>query len=109
MSDAWTMVAVAGMTVITVVARSFFFLSERPWHLPRWAERGLRYAPVAALAAVVVPEILATNGHLITTWRDARLFGAAAGIAWYAARRGVLGTIAAGMVVYLPLHVGWGW
>ena len=44
---------------------------------------------------------------------DARLFGAAAGAAFYFARRGqgqaVLGTIVVGMAVYLPLHLGLGW
>ena len=50
---------------------------------------------------------------MVTTWQDARLFGAAAGVTFYLARRGqgqaVLGTIVVGMSVYLPLHLGWGW
>jgi branched-subunit amino acid transport protein len=108
--DLYVLVAVIGMTVITVVTRSFFFLSTRPWKLPRWAERGLQYAPVAALAAVIAPEVLATGGHLIATWRDARLFGALAGIlAFRLVGRSVLWTIVAGMAVYLPLHIGLGW
>ena len=32
-----------------------------------------------------------------------------AGVAWYYWRGGVLGTIIAGMAVYLPLHIGLGW
>ena len=59
------------------------------------------------------PEVVVSHGALITTWQDARVFGAAAGVAFYAARRGqgqaVLGTIVVGMAVYLPLHLGWGW
>ena len=50
-----------------------------------------------------------TQGHLVATWHDARLFGAAAGAAFYFWRRGVLGTMLAGMAVYLPLHLGLGW
>jgi branched-subunit amino acid transport protein len=46
---------------------------------------------------------------LISTWRDARVFAALAGAAWFFWRRGVLGTIIAGMAVYLPLHIGWNW
>jgi branched-subunit amino acid transport protein len=107
--DWWTVATIVGMTATSVVTRSFFFLSKRPWVLPHWATRGLQYAPVAALAAVIGPEILMTDGHLIAIWQDARLFGAAAGIACYAWRRSVLGTIVAGMVVYLPLHFGLGW
>ena len=105
----WIFVTIVGMTAATVVTRAFFFLSQRPWTLPPWAERGLQYAPVAALAAVIGPEVLMTGGQLVATWRDARLFGAVAGLAWYIARRSVLGTIVAGMAVYLPLHIGLGW
>ena len=108
-TDFPTLVAIVGMTLVSVLTRSFFFLSRRPWRLPSWAQAGLRYAPVAALAAVVVPEIVMTQGHLIATWRDARLFAVVAGMAWYYARGGMLGTIVAGMAVYLPLHVGLGW
>jgi branched-subunit amino acid transport protein len=109
MTDAWTVATILGMTGITVLTRCFFFLSERPWTLPEWVRRGLDYAPVAALAAVIVPEVVMSGGHLITTWRDARLYAAAAGALWYAWRRGVLGTIVSGMAVYLPLHLGLGW
>jgi branched-subunit amino acid transport protein len=50
-----------------------------------------------------------TQGHLLTTWQDARLFAAAAGAAYFFWRKGVLGTIITGMAVYLPLHLGLGW
>ncbi len=108
-ADIGTLGVVVGMTLVTVVTRSFFFISRRPWRLPVWAERGLHYAPVAALAAVVVPEVVMTHGELIATWQDARLFAVGAGIAWYALRGGMLGTILAGMAIYLPLHIGLGW
>jgi len=108
-TDPWTLLVILALAGVTVIARSFFFLSSRHWSLPRWAERGLQYAPVAALSAVVVPEILSTQGELIATWKDARLFSAAAGALAYFWRRNVLLTIVAGMLVYLPLHVGLGW
>ncbi|MBI2725761.1 MAG: AzlD domain-containing protein [Polaromonas sp.] len=108
-TDLWTVAIIAGMTCVTVITRSFFFISSKPWKLPGWAQRGLHYAPIAALSAVIIPEVVMTQGHLISTWRDARLFGLAAGIAWFYWRKGVLGTIVAGMAVYLPLHMGLGW
>lgn len=108
-TDGWTIVTILGLAAVTVITRSFFFLSSKPWTLPDWAQRGLHYAPIAALAAVIVPEIVMTQGSLISTWRDARVFAALAGAAWFFWRRGVLGTIIAGMAVYLPLHVGLGW
>jgi branched-subunit amino acid transport protein len=80
MTDLWTMAVIVGLAVVTVITRGFFVFSSRPWRLPAWAERGLQYAPIAALTAVVVPEVVMTQGHLIATWQDARIFGAAAGI-----------------------------
>ena len=109
MTDGWTLAVIAGLSAVTVVARSFFFISSKAWSLPHWAQRGLQYAPIAALAAVVLPEVVMTQGQLVSTWQDARLFAAAAGAAAYYWRRDVLVTIIAGMAVYLPLHVGLGW
>ena len=109
MTDAWTLAIILGLACVTVVSRGFFFISSRPWSLPRWAERGLQYAPIAALSAVVVPEVVMSHGQLIGTWQDARIFGALAGAAVFFWRRNVLMTIAVGMAVYLPLHLGLGW
>lgn len=103
------LIAVAGLTAITIITRGLFFLSRREAPFPPWLLQGLRYAPLAALAAVVLPEIVLLKGELISTWRDARLYGAAAGAAWFWWRRGILGTILAGMAVFLPLRLGLGW
>ena len=108
-TDAWTLAVIVGLAVITAVTRSFFFLTNSEWHLPHWAQRGLQYAPIAALSAVVVPEIVMTQGELIATWQDARIFAAAVGVAVYFAKHNVLLTIVIGMGVYLPLHLGLGW
>ena len=107
--DPWTFLTILGLGVITAITRGFFFFSSKPWRLPHWAQRGLQYAPIAALSAVVIPEVVMTQGQLIGTWLDARLFAAAAGSVWFAWQRSVLGTILAGMAVYLPLHIGLGW
>jgi len=107
--DPWTLLTIVLLGVVSVVTRGFFLMSSKPWTLPRWAQRGLQYAPIAALAAVVIPEVVTTQGVLVSTWRDARLFAAAAGAAWFFWQRSVLGTIVAGMAVYLPLHIGLGW
>jgi branched-subunit amino acid transport protein len=103
------LLAVLGLTAITIATRGFFFLSKREVPFPPWLMQSLRYAPLAALAAVVLPEIVLVKGELIATWRDARLFAAAAGAAWFWWRRGILGTIVCGMAVFLPLRLGLGW
>lgn len=109
MSLAEGLVAIAGLALLSVLTRGFFFLTERELPMPPWLLQGLRYAPLAALAAVVAPEIVLTQGQLIGTWKDARLFAAVAGGAYFWWRRGILGTIVTGMAVLLPLRLGLGW
>ena len=77
-TDLSTVVTIIGMALVTVLTRCFFFIFNQPWTLPGWARRGLDFAPIAALAAVIVPEIVMTQGQLIGTWQDARLFAALA-------------------------------
>jgi branched-subunit amino acid transport protein len=108
-TDFWTLGVIVGLAVVTVVARSFFFISSQDWQLPDWAQHGLQYAPIAALSAVVIPEIITVQGELVSTWQDARLYAAVVGAAAYFWRRDVLITILAGMAVYLPLRLGLGW
>jgi branched-subunit amino acid transport protein len=108
-TDFWTLAVIVGLALVTVVMRSFFFISSKSWQLPNWAQRGLQYAPIAALSAVVVPDIVTVQGVLVTTWQDARLFAACAGMAVYFWRKNVLLTILGGMAVYLPLRLGLGW
>jgi branched-subunit amino acid transport protein len=108
MTDWEIVLVLAGLTAITVVTRSFFFLSRREPVLPEGIKRGLRYAPLAALAAVVVPELVLTQGRFLHTWQDPRLFAAAAGAAYFFWRRGLLGTILVGMAVLLGLKLWWG-
>jgi branched-subunit amino acid transport protein len=101
--------AIVGLAALTVLTRGFFLLSEREIPIPLWLRQGLRYAPLAALAAVVVPEVVMTQGHIISTLLDARLFAVVAATAYFFWRRGILGTILVGMAVLLPLRLGLGW
>ena len=100
---------ILGMGAVTLLCRSFFLLPEQEVPMPNWLREGLRYAPIAALAAVVAPEVVMTEGHLIHTLRDARIFGAIAGLAFYLWRPDLLGTIVCGTGVMLALRFGLGW
>jgi branched-subunit amino acid transport protein len=102
-------VAIVGLAAITVLARAFFMVPEREIPMPDWLRRGLKYAPLAALAAVIAPEIFLVQGVLMDTLQDARLPSVLCATAYYFWRRGILGTIVVGMAVYLPLHIGLGW
>ena len=104
-----TVLAIVGLALITLVTRSFFLIPEKEVPLPDWLRRSLRYAPLAALGAVLAPEVLMSNGQLVSTLMDARLPAAVLAMAFYFWKHSILGTIVIGMAVYLPLHIGLGW
>ena len=105
----YPIVAILGLAGVTLLSRAFFLIPEREVPIPGWLKEALRYAPLAALAAVVVPETLLTQGHLLDTWRDPRPYAALAGALWYWRSRGMLGTILCGTAVLLGLNLGLGW
>jgi len=101
--------AIVGLAVITLVTRAFFMIPDRELPLPPWLHRGLKYAPMAALAAVIAPELFMQQGALIHSLADARLPAVLCATAYYFWKRSILGIIVVGMAVYLPLHIGLGW
>jgi branched-subunit amino acid transport protein len=109
MSAFETTITIVGLAAITLLTRGFFILPAREIPLPEWLRQGLRYAPLAAMAAVVVPEVLMTQGQLSGSIKDARLYAAAAGAAVFFWRRSILGTILAGTATMLTLRLGLGW
>ncbi len=109
MSDAQIWLVIVGLTAISVLSRGFFLLSSKPWPMPLWLRELLKLAPLAALVAVIAPEVVMTQGELIQTWRDPRWPAMLVASFYYFWRRGILGTIITGMVVMLTLKLGLGW
>jgi branched-subunit amino acid transport protein len=103
------LLAILGLAAITVITRGFFVIPEREVPIPPWLREALRYAPLAALVAVLLPEVAMTGDHLLDTWRDARIYATATGIGVFATTRNLLGTILAGTAVLLALRLGLGW
>jgi len=106
---AYPALTILGLAVVTLISRNVFLWSRRELRLPEALQRALTMAPLAAIVAITAPEIFLSNGHVIETWRDARLLSAVVATAFYAWRPGVLGPLLAGLAVYLPLRLGWGW
>ncbi|MES2634187.1 MAG: AzlD domain-containing protein [Pseudomonadota bacterium] len=98
-----------GMALVALFCRAFFLMPEGELPMPRWLREGLRYAPTAALAAVVAPELFMTQGHLIQSLLDARLVGAAAGLAFYLWKRSLFWTIVVGTAAMLIARGLMGW
>lgn len=110
MSTADVLLALLGLTVITVVTRSFFFIADREWPIPAWLREGLRHAPLAALAAIIAPAVLMeADGQWLAHWQDARLPAVAVAVGWFLWRRDLLGTIVCGTATMLLFRVGLGW
>lgn len=111
-SDLWVALVIAGLAGVSVLTRNFFLISERSWKLPRWVQRGLQYAPIAALAAITAPDLVMDQGHFNLGWTDARLWSALAAIGYYAWRAGdglaLPLSIIVGLTVFLPLRIGLG-
>jgi branched-subunit amino acid transport protein len=105
----YEVVGIVGLGLVTVLTRAFFLLPDRALTLPGWATQGLKYAPLAALVAVTAPEIVLTDGVLLPTWADARVFAVLVATAYFWWRREILGTIVTGTVVLLALKLGLGW
>ncbi len=99
----WLAIILIGL--ITFAYRlSFIWLMERI-NLPRWLREALRFVPVAALTAIITPELLTRNGQIITSLNNARLWAGliAAAVAWRT--RNVFITIAAGMLALWALQL----
>ena len=59
----------------------------------------------AALAAIVVPDLLLSNGQLAITWTNPKLMAGLGAAVFFLATRHLLGTIIAGMALFTLLRV----
>jgi branched chain amino acid efflux pump len=99
-SEAWIAWAlIAGMALIAFFTRAIFVLPGSHLRLPPTAERVLRYAPAAALMAIVLPDLGIAHGALSISVGNPRLVAGLVAFALAAATRSILTTIAGGMLV----------
>ena len=96
---------ILGMTLVTAVTRAMFLIGGERMVLPARVQRMLRYAPAAALAAVVLPDVLGTPEGLSFAPSNHEFYAALAGLGWFLWRRSMLGTIVVGMVVFTFLRL----
>ena len=92
----WTLIA--GMALIAFLTRAVFILPGSHLRLPPTAERVLRYAPAAALMAIIVPDIALAHGAFAISIENPRLVGGLVAFALAASTRSVFATIAGGML-----------
>jgi branched-subunit amino acid transport protein len=108
MSDTRIWLIVLGLTLVSIVTRSFFLLLGARVSLSQGLQRALRYAPVGALVAIVVPEILVAKGNdggFVFSLSNPQLWGglaATVGMVW---SRSMLVTLLVGMVVFSAVRM----
>lgn len=94
---------IIGMTIMTFVARSFFILLGNRIKISEWGLETIRYAPLAALIAILAPEIfLPVGASSIAEFslRTPNIWGGiAAMIAFYFTKK-MIPTLVIGMAVY---------
>jgi branched-subunit amino acid transport protein len=101
--DIWLTIVL--LTVATIVTRSAFFLLGDKVKLPSKVQHALRYAPAAALAAIVAPDLLTSGGALALTWLNPKLLAGIGATVFFLSTRHLLGTIVAGMGLYTLLRL----
>lgn len=102
-ADIWLTIAL--LTFATVVTRSSFFLLASA-RLPARVQQALRYAPPAALAAIVAPDLLLNGGGSAgIAWANPRLLAGIGAAVFFLATRHLLGTIVAGMALFTAFRL----
>ncbi|MGB8326541.1 MAG: AzlD domain-containing protein [Steroidobacteraceae bacterium] len=96
--DTW--LAIAGITLTTVITRAGVLFLRPSLQLGPTLTAALRYAPACALTAVIVPDLLFVNGTLTAGLGNPRLLAGLAAVALFAISRGTLVTIGGGLLAF---------
>lgn len=94
---AWGLIV--GLALVAFFARAIFILPGSRLQLPPTIERVLRYAPAAALMAIIVPDLFRVDGAVTMTFDNPRLAAGAVAFLVAAWTRNIVLTIVCGMAV----------
>jgi branched-subunit amino acid transport protein len=96
-----------GMGLVTLGTRGFFmFLGDRV-RMPELILRSIRYAPLAAIVAILAPEIVMPNGATEISqfnWAIPQIWAGLAAFVTFTWLRSMLPTLIVGMLVYSALR-----
>jgi branched-subunit amino acid transport protein len=93
----------AMMAATTFLTRGFFFLLAGS-RMPAWLQHALGYVPAVALASIVAPDLLVSDGAVSLSWTNIKLIAGVAAIAFFLWTRHVLATLVFGMIVFTVLR-----
>jgi branched-subunit amino acid transport protein len=99
---AWVVIVIGGIATFAIRG-SFLLVATRLAELPDTTRELLRMIPAAALAALVVPALLRTDGDLMLLGPRPLAGLVALGIAWWT--RSVAATIAVGLLAVVGFEL----
>lgn len=103
-TDIW--ITIGLLTVATILTRGFaFYIFGDAIKLPPKVQHALRYAPAAALAAIVIPDLVLSGGVVSLTWMNPKLMAGIGAAVFFASTRHLLGTIVIGMALFTVLRL----
>lgn len=109
MSETHLWISFFGLMLVTIVTRSFFLLGGSRFDIPEAVHEFLRYAPTAALIAIVLPEVLFVKDPASQLFRidiySPHLFGGVVAVIGYLMTKNMLGTIFLGMMAFTAARV----
>lgn len=96
--DSW--VVIIGLMVVTLITRSFFLLIGERMELSETVQNALRYAPAAALVAIIAPEIFVTQTLSPSAVTTPQFWGGLASFLAFLVTRSMFFTIILGMLTF---------
>ena len=102
--DVWLTIFL--LAVSTILTRGCAFsLFGNGMKLPPKVQHALRYAPAAALAAIVAPDLMLSGGAVSLSWMNPKLMAGLGAALFFVTTRHLLGTIVVGMALFTLLRM----
>lgn len=98
-------VAIVGISLTSLVTRASFVVFGARLKLAPLIEQALRFAPAAALGAIVAPALVLEHGHANLSFGNYRLLAAVAAALVMWRTRSMILTIGAGMAALTVLRL----
>lgn len=97
--DYYVLAVIGFLTLCSLMTRSGYFLFGKYFPLGESVRQALRYAPVAALVAIIVPELMPSQGGVSALF-SAKVAAAVAAVLVFLRTRNTLMVILLGMVAF---------
>jgi branched-subunit amino acid transport protein len=101
--EVWLLIV--GLTLITIFTRTVFVMLGSHVVLPARLQRALRYAPGAALIAIIMPDLAIWQDELLLSVENYRLVAGVLALVFYILTRRMLATILLGMAIFTVLRL----